>query len=71
MISIFFLKQWLISLVVGPLKKNSKISISIKPKAGIPQSSIIGRGICNLGLDVIDDLLLDYNGMINYLQNPF
>jgi len=54
----FFLEQWLIAPIVGPLKKSSKINISVKPKVGISQSSIIGPGICNLVLDGIDDLLL-------------
>jgi retron-type reverse transcriptase len=55
---LFFLKQWLIAPIIGPQKKGSKISVSIKPRSGIPQGSILGPGICNLVLDGIDDLLL-------------
>lgn len=55
---LFFLKQWLIAPIVGPVKKGSKIIISVKPKTGISQGSIIGPGICNLVLDGIDELLL-------------
>ena len=55
---LFFLKQWLIAPIVGPQKKGSKVTVSVKPKFGIPQGSIIGPGICNLVLDGIDDLLL-------------
>jgi hypothetical protein len=55
---LFFLKQWLIAPIIGPVKKDSKTMIFVKPKIGISQSGIIGPGICNLVLDGIDDLLL-------------
>lgn len=55
---LFFLKQWLIAPIVGPQKKGSKRTVSVKPKFGIPQGSVIGPGISNLVLDGIDDLLL-------------
>ena len=55
---LFFLKQWLTAPTVGPQKKGSKLTVSVKPKVGVPQGSIIGPGISNLVLDGIDDLLL-------------
>nr|WAK85045.1 hypothetical proteine [Amicula sp. isolate GU52X-4 cfCalB7] len=71
---LFFLKQWLIAPIVGPQKKGSKLTVSVKPKCGIPQGSIIGPGISNLVLDGIDDLLLKLkrNGKIiskSFLNN--
>ena len=52
------MKQWLIAPIIGPQKKGSKLTVSVKPKLGIPQGSVIGPGIFNLVLDGIDDLLL-------------
>lgn len=71
---LFFLKQWLIAPIVGPQKRGSKLAVSLKPKAGIPQGSVIGPGIANLVLDGIDDLLLKLkrNGKItlkSFLNN--
>jgi hypothetical protein len=72
---LFFLKQWLIAPIIGTQKKGNKVRVSVKPKFGIPQGSIIGPGICNLVLDGIDDLLLKlkkHNGKIilkSFLNN--
>lgn len=68
------MKQWLVAPIVGPQKKGSRVTVSVKPKFGIPQGSIIGPGIINLVLDGIDDLLLrlKHNGRItlkSFLNN--
>jgi hypothetical protein len=53
----FFLKAWLEAPIYGTTTLKDKTPVKVKPKAGVPQGSIIGPSLANCVLDGLEEII--------------
>lgn len=53
----FFLKAWLKASIYGPITWKHKTPVKEKPKAGVPQGSIVGPSLANCVLDGLETII--------------
>ena len=53
----FFLKAWLKAPIYGPITWENKTPVKEKPKAGVPQGSVIGPSVANCVLDGLEETI--------------